>query len=162
MRYCADILLRTHDCFESAVLSDFDTAIANTAPGKSAVVGTAGYVAPELLQLKEYSYNVDIWSLGVVLYVMLVGKNPFPQSESKQAVEATCDGLAMAHKLTLEGTPAAAVDIIHQMLDVDAVHRASARQVCQSSFVTGVAPAGSIEPAGAAGAEPVRLWPGDL
>ena len=58
IRLLPTLLLVTDVC---SLLLQFDECMT----GKNAVVGTAGYVAPELLQLKEYSYNVDIWSLGV-------------------------------------------------------------------------------------------------
>ena len=35
------------------------------------------HVAPEILRAEEYTCAVDIWSLGVILYVMLIGEYPF-------------------------------------------------------------------------------------
>ena len=40
-------------------------------------LGTPYYLAPEIIEGK-YSEQVDMWSLGVILYVMLSGKVPFP------------------------------------------------------------------------------------
>jgi serine/threonine protein kinase len=34
-------------------------------------------MAPEILQYRRYGFPVDIWSLGVVLHQMVVGKRPF-------------------------------------------------------------------------------------
>lgn len=39
--------------------------------------GTPGYVAPELLQDKIYDYKVDIFSAGVLMFIMLTGASPF-------------------------------------------------------------------------------------
>ena len=42
------------------------------------VCGTPNYIAPEILESKNgHSYEVDSWSLGVVIYTLLVGKPPF-------------------------------------------------------------------------------------
>lgn len=39
--------------------------------------GTPGYVAPELLQDKIYDFKVDIFSAGVLMFIMLTGQSPF-------------------------------------------------------------------------------------
>ncbi len=39
--------------------------------------GTPGYLSPEVLRKEPYSYPVDIWACGVVLYILLVGYPPF-------------------------------------------------------------------------------------
>ena len=41
------------------------------------VVGTLGYMAPEICESKQYSFGVDIWSLGCLLYKMATLRSPF-------------------------------------------------------------------------------------
>ncbi|GLD93184.1 hypothetical protein PINS_up001776 [Pythium insidiosum] len=41
------------------------------------VTGTPGYIAPELLQQQPYGKPVDMWSVGIVIYEMLTGYQPF-------------------------------------------------------------------------------------
>lgn len=46
--------------------------------GLDLVLGSPLYMAPELIQRQRYNEKVDIWSLGVMTYMLLSGKNPFP------------------------------------------------------------------------------------
>ena len=49
--------------------------------------GTIKYLAPEVLQSRKYSYQSDIYSLGVVLYEFLTGRVPFDKDDPKELVE---------------------------------------------------------------------------
>jgi serine/threonine protein kinase len=40
--------------------------------------GSPGYVAPEILKNKSYGTKVDIFSAGIVMYILLSGRAPFP------------------------------------------------------------------------------------
>ena len=40
--------------------------------------GTPNYLAPEIFdKVKGYSFEVDLWSIGIIVYIMLIGKAPF-------------------------------------------------------------------------------------
>lgn len=41
------------------------------------MIGTAIYMAPEILEGKGYTYYCDLWSLGIILYECLCGPPPF-------------------------------------------------------------------------------------
>ncbi|CAF4915286.1 unnamed protein product [Pieris macdunnoughi] len=47
---------------------------------KQTVCGTPNYIAPEILTKKGHSFEVDIWSIGCIMYTLLVGKPPFETS----------------------------------------------------------------------------------
>jgi len=51
---------------------------------KKTLCGTPNYIAPEVLCKKGHSYEVDIWSLGCIMYTLLVGKPPFETSSLKE------------------------------------------------------------------------------
>ncbi|RUS92033.1 hypothetical protein EGW08_000246 [Elysia chlorotica] len=46
-------------------------------PEAEGIVGLDAYMPPEMVDRKVYSYTVDWWNLGVVLYFMMTGKMPF-------------------------------------------------------------------------------------
>ena len=52
---------------------------------KRTVCGTPNYIAPEILDGKTgHSYEVDIWSLGVIIYTLIIGKPPFETNNVKE------------------------------------------------------------------------------
>lgn len=61
----------------SIKMIDFGTAI-RLKKGKqlSEIIGTPFYMAPEIFSMK-YAKPVDVWSAGIILYIMLCGYPPF-------------------------------------------------------------------------------------
>lgn len=51
---------------------------------KWTICGTPNYIAPEVLEGKNgHSYEVDVWSLGVIIYTLIIGKPPFETANVK-------------------------------------------------------------------------------
>ena len=63
-----------------AKVADFGVAFSNLAfdSTRNLVVGSPAYMAPEQIEGHPASYRSDVYSLGIVLYKMLVGRLPFP------------------------------------------------------------------------------------
>ena len=55
------------------------------------VLGTAYYLAPEILSGK-YNEKCDIWSIGVITYVLLCGDPPFPGSNDQEIISKVKKG----------------------------------------------------------------------
>ncbi|GLD96432.1 hypothetical protein PINS_up005115 [Pythium insidiosum] len=55
----------------------FARAISNDTSVLTSIKGTPLYMAPELVQERPYNHTADLWSLGVILYELAVGKPPF-------------------------------------------------------------------------------------
>lgn len=60
---------------------------------KTTICGTPNYIAPEILDNhhKGHSFQVDVWSLGVVMFTMLVGKPPFEDVDVKSTYQRIRD-----------------------------------------------------------------------
>ena len=51
---------------------------------RKTICGTPNYIAPEILEGKDgHSFEVDVWSTGVILYTLLIGKPPFETKDVK-------------------------------------------------------------------------------
>uniref|UniRef100_A0A9J8C333 Protein kinase C n=1 Tax=Cyprinus carpio carpio TaxID=630221 RepID=A0A9J8C333_CYPCA len=50
--------------------------------------GTPDYIAPEILLGQQYSFSVDWWSLGVLVYEMLIGQSPFHGDDEDELFES--------------------------------------------------------------------------
>eukprot|EP00930_Biecheleria_cincta_P035257 TRINITY_DN24257_c0_g1_i1.p1 TRINITY_DN24257_c0_g1~~TRINITY_DN24257_c0_g1_i1.p1 ORF type:complete len:786 (-),score=114.76 TRINITY_DN24257_c0_g1_i1:314-2671(-) len=73
-------------------LSDFGLATVDNGVGLNDVVGSPYYVAPEMILGLRYSSKVDLWSLGILLYVAVAAQPPFSASTVKARVQQACDG----------------------------------------------------------------------
>lgn len=76
-------------------LIDFGFAV-NTFPGNKLKVccGTPNYMPPEICQRKEYcGFKADIWSFGVIIFVMLTGNHPFRGINEKDLFAKISTGL---------------------------------------------------------------------
>ena len=47
------------------------------------ITGTPGYIAPEVIKGNGYDVAIDMWSLGVLTYILLCGYMPFDESGGK-------------------------------------------------------------------------------
>lgn len=54
---------------------------------KKTLCGTPNYIAPEVLCKKGHSYEVDVWSVGCILYTLLCGKPPFETTSLKETYQ---------------------------------------------------------------------------
>lgn len=108
--------------------------------------GTAGYLAPELRLCRPYTSAVDIWALGVILYILLSGRMPFPSDATPlQALDldgTNADSAAGGYKLTFpdeqwESVSASAKELITQMLRLAPHTRLTATEVLAHPWVTG-------------------------
>jgi serine/threonine protein kinase len=89
-------------------------------------VGTPGYVGPEVLTATEergYGPECDLWSLGVILYVMLSGTMPFYGRDKAEVYRNTCSGAYAVDGPEFAQISHDAVGLIHQLLVVDPARR---------------------------------------
>uniref|UniRef100_A0A0K0DR01 Protein kinase domain-containing protein n=1 Tax=Angiostrongylus cantonensis TaxID=6313 RepID=A0A0K0DR01_ANGCA len=77
-----NILLTSNSDFPQVKLCDFGFArIIGEKSFRRSVVGTPAYLAPEVLRNKGFNRSLDMWSVGVIVYVSLSGTFPFNEDE---------------------------------------------------------------------------------
>lgn len=92
------------------------------------VVGTPYYVAPEVLLGGEYNEKADVWSAGVVLYIMLSGIPPFYGESATEIFQSVLRGNLRFPTRVFRSVSPAAKDLLRKMICKDAYRRLTAEQ----------------------------------
>ena len=71
---CENIMI---DALDNVKIVDFGSCVEIQETSKFLFNGSLPYMAPEMAQNKAYNEEIDVWSLGICLYVMVVGELPF-------------------------------------------------------------------------------------
>lgn len=118
------------DSRNSVKLADFGSAeVVMDGEMINGVVGTPYYVAPEVLVGRGYGEKVDVWSAGVVLYIMLAGFPPFYGETTVEIFDAVLRGNLRFPVRAFQGVSPAVKDLLRRMLCRDVSKRFSAEQV---------------------------------
>ena len=93
---------------------------------------TKSYVAPEVFNKQQYDLSCDIWSLGCIMFTMLVGKTPFGilPSDSEEVVAqklASCELNFDDPKVNVALSPQAK-SLLERLLSIDSKSRPTAKQ----------------------------------
>eukprot|EP00892_Ulva_mutabilis_P008427 jgi/Ulvmu1/5957/UM026_0079.1 len=141
-------------------LIDFGLSCVMEGKEETGLLGTAGYVAPEVIDGRPHSPAMDVYAAGVVLFILLTGMKP---TEQEQAQELLYSGLEAQEYPNMHGNPrweavsASAQSLVLQLLQRNPRDRPSAQQALQHKFLRKsgrareVAPAVPSEPPSKAG-----------
>uniref|UniRef100_A0A671M7V7 Serine/threonine-protein kinase n=1 Tax=Sinocyclocheilus anshuiensis TaxID=1608454 RepID=A0A671M7V7_9TELE len=112
-----NVLLASAEPFPQVKLCDFGFArIIGEKSFRRSVVGTPAYLAPEVLRSKGYNRSLDMWSVGVIIYVSLSGTFPFNEDED---INDQIQNAAFMYPSTpWKEISAEATDLINNLLQV--------------------------------------------
>ena len=136
---------------DSDVIKLADFGLANILQPNSALAtacGTPGYVAPEVISSAGYNKEVDMWSLGVIAYILLCGFPPFYDENQGKLFKKIQRCQYTFTRPYWDQVSDGAKKLITTMLVVDPAKRATAKQVLYDPWMT---PEASDAKAGAKG-----------
>lgn len=128
------LLARAND-FNSLKVADFGTSIIFS--GKAAMkekLGTAYYIAPEVLK-KSYDEKCDLWSCGVILYILLSGFPPFNGRNDEDIMMRVLDGTFSTSNSSWIGISNNAKAFVHSLLTYNPKARPSALEALQNPWL---------------------------
>jgi len=99
--------------------------------------GTPGYVAPEVLKNEPYDKAVDMWSLGVILYILLCGFPPFYHESTAQLYKQIKKGEYDFPDPYWTDISDSAKDLVRCLLCVPPKDRYTAAQVLAHPWIAG-------------------------
>ena len=94
--------------------------------------GTPGYVAPEILEGKPYDTQADMWSLGVIVYILLGGYPPFIEQNQRDLFRKIRKGQYKFHEEYWGQVSMDAKNLIRTLLAVSPAERRTAKDVLTS------------------------------
>ena len=100
---------------------------------KRTICGTPNYIAPEIIDGKQgHSYEVDIWSLGVIIYTLLIGKPPFETSDVKTTYrKIKMNAYSFPDHITISE---ASKNLITKILNLDPSKRPTLDEILEHQF----------------------------
>lgn len=113
--------------------------ILSDGPHTGSFLGTRGYLAPEMIQRRQYTKSVDAWALGVIIFVLLCGCLPF--DDDCQTIPNSPD---LRKKFSLRfprwanDLSASAKDLLNGLLNIDSRKRYTAEQAVEHPWVKGM------------------------
>ncbi|XP_061384456.1 serine/threonine-protein kinase D1 isoform X3 [Danaus plexippus] len=129
-----NVLLSSHETFPQVKLCDFGFArIIGEKSFRRSVVGTPAYLAPEVLRNKGYNRSLDMWSVGVIVYVSLSGTFPF--NEDEDIHEQIQNAAFMYPPAPWREISPQAIDLINNLLQVKQRKRLSVDKCAAHSWL---------------------------
>ena len=97
--------------------------------------GTPGYVAPEILEGKSYDTQADMWSLGVIVYILLGGYPPFIEQNQRELFRKIRKGQYEFHEEYWGQVSDDAKNLIRALLSVDPTKRYDANGAIANKWI---------------------------
>jgi len=122
------IVNKDKDGFPTIKICDFGTSkIFEKGAVQRKLVGSSYYIAPEVLK-KHYNEKCDIWSCGVILYILLSARPPFGGQDDNDIMERVATGVYDLESPPFDKVSASALDLIRKLLTMDVNERITAEQ----------------------------------
>ncbi|KAG6871538.1 hypothetical protein C0995_003460 [Termitomyces sp. Mi166 len=139
-----NILYRTKDADSDIVIADFGIAKHLHSPDEQLhnLAGSLGYVAPEVLSMEGHGKPVDVWSTGIITYVLLCGYTPFRSDDAKILKRETTEANIEFQDRYWKNISEQAKDFIKRLLHPDPAKRPTAAQAAKDRWLTSFRPEG--------------------
>lgn len=122
-----NVLLSSNADYPQVKLCDFGFArIIGEKSFRKSVVGTPAYLAPEVLRNKGYNRSLDMWAVGVIVYVSLSGVFPF--NEDEDINDQIKNAAFMYPTIPWKSIDPDAIDLINKLLQVKSKNRLTVKQ----------------------------------
>ncbi|XP_023501759.1 serine/threonine-protein kinase 33 isoform X3 [Equus caballus] len=123
-------------------VTDFGLAVKKQGRGEAMLQSTCGtpiYMAPEVINAHDYSQQCDIWSIGVIMYILLCGEPPFLASSEEKLFELIRKGELHFEDPVWDSISDCAKSVLKQLMKIDPAHRITAKELLDNQWLTSTA-----------------------
>jgi serine/threonine protein kinase len=130
-----NIMMTSIDEESDVKIADFGFAAEMTPENMSIFCGSPGYVAPEILKKLPYDAKVDVYGVGIIIYIVLSGNSPFFGRSVEETLDKNREGMILYEPHFWSDISESAQEFVQYLTRLDPTGRPTAAEALRHKWI---------------------------